>query len=175
MPANSSAASRPSTRRRHLRTVGSIEHRRLATRFESCAPEVRCRAAACPVCSRRLRTCIIGAVMAILGGIPDPIAATLIPGDQAMPTGDLQDFSPRRFGDMLRRQLRRAGAGNQISVGGIEGEYDQRHRSWQPPFHRAAPAVLKPTFGELCDRFHPRSDRVHRPVLKQPVNDVASG
>ena len=76
---------------------------------------------------------------------------------------------------MLWQQPRRAGAGIQIIVGGIDGEYDQRHQLWQPHPRRIAPAVLKPAFGELRDRFHPRSRRVHRPVLKQPVNDATSG
>ena len=50
---------------------------------------------------------VLGSVLEIRGDIPDPIAVTLIPGDQAMATDDLRDFSPRRFGDMLRQQLRR--------------------------------------------------------------------
>ncbi len=40
---------------RHLRTAGSIAHQRPADKFESCAPEARCRSAACPICCRRLR------------------------------------------------------------------------------------------------------------------------
>ena len=158
---------------RHLRTAGSIEHRRLADKLESCAPNARCRSAACPICCRRLRMWITGAVLELLDGIPDPIAATLIPSGQAVPTGDLRDFSPKRFGDMLRQQLRRAGAGSQIIVGGIDGDYDEMRQSWQPHFHLIAPAALKPTFDELRDRFYPNSDRVHRPVLTQPVKDPA--
>ncbi len=94
---------------RHLRTAGSIEHQRLADKLESCAPKARCRSAACPICCRRLRMWFIGAVLELFGDIPDPIAATLIPGGQAVPTGDLRDFSPKRFGSMLRQQLRRTG------------------------------------------------------------------
>ena len=90
-----------------------------------------------------------------------------------MPTGDLRDFSPKRFGDMLRQQLRRAGAGSQVIVGGIDGEYDEMHQLWQPHFHLIAPAALGPTFDELRGRFYPKSDRVYRPVLTQPVNDPA--
>ena len=112
---------------RHLRVAGSIEHRRLADKLKSCAPEVRCRSAACPICCRRLRMWFIGEVLEILGEIPDPIAATLIPGDRALSTSALRDFSPKRFGDMLRQQLRRAGAGSQIIVGGIDGDYDENH------------------------------------------------
>ena len=115
----------------------------------------------------------IAAVLEILGEIPDPILATLIPGDQAVPTADLREFSPKRFGGMLRQQLRRAGAGNRIIVGGIDGEYDESHRLWQPHFHLIAPAQLGPTLDVLRDRFYPRSDRVCRPVLTKPVNDPA--
>jgi hypothetical protein len=114
-----------------------------------------------------------GAVLELLSEIPDPIAATLIPGGQAVPTGDLRDFSPKRFGDMLRQQLRRAGAGSHIIVGGIDGDYDEIHQLWQPHFHFVAPAALKPTLDELRDRFYPNSDRVYRPVLTQPVKDPA--
>lgn len=78
-----------------------------------------------------------------------------------MPTGNLRDFSPKRLGGTLRQQLRRTGAGNQIIVGGIDGEYDEMHQLWQPHFHLIAPAALKPTFGELLKRFYPRSDRVY--------------
>ena len=158
---------------RHLRTAGSIEHRRLADKLESCIPNARCRSAACPICYRRLRMWFSGAVLELLSEIPDPIAATLIPGGQAVPTGDLRDFSPKRFGDMLRQQLRRAGAGSHIIVGGIDGDYDEIHQVWQPHFHFVAPAALKPTLDELRDRFYPKSDRVYRPVLTQPVNDPA--
>ncbi len=80
-------------------------------------------------------------------------------------------LSPKRFGDMLRQQLRRAGAGSQIIVGGIDGDYDELHQLWQAHFHLIAPAALKPTLDELRDRFSPSSGRVHRPVLTQPVND----
>jgi hypothetical protein len=158
---------------RHLRIAGSFEHQRLADKLESCAPKARCRSAACPICCRRLRMWITGAVLENSDKIPDPIAATLIPGGQAVSTGDLWDFSPKRFGGTLRQQLRRAGAGNQVIVGGIDGEYDEMHQLWQPHFHLIAPAALGPTFGELRGRFYPRSDRVHRPVLTQPVNDPA--
>ncbi len=158
---------------RHLRMAGAIEHGRLADKLEACAPKARCRSAACPICCRRLRMWFIGAALEILGEIPDLIVATLIPGDQAMPTGSLRDFSPKCFGGMLRQQLRRTGAGGQIIVGGIDGEYDEMHQLWQPHFHLIAPASLKPTFDELRDRFYPSSGRVHRPVLKQPVNDAA--
>ncbi len=157
----------------HLRMAGAIEHGRLADKLEACAPEARCRSAACPICCRRLRMWFIGAVLEIFGGIPDPIVATLIPGGRAAPTGNLRDFSPKRFSDMLRQQLRRAGAGNQAILGGVDGEYDEMHRLWQPHFHLIAPAALGPTFDEMCGRFYPRSDRVHRPVLTQPVNDPA--
>ena len=158
---------------RHLRMAGAIEHGRLADKLEACAPEARCRSAACPICCRRLRMWFIGAVLEILGEIPDPIVATLIPGGQAVPTGDLRDFSPKRFGDMLRQQLRRAGAGNQIIVGGIDGEYDETAPAVAaalPPDRARRPG---PTFDELRDRFYPKSDRVYRPVLTQPVNDPA--
>jgi hypothetical protein len=158
---------------RHLRMAGAVEYQRLADKLESCAPKARCRSAACPICCRRLRMWFIGAVLEILGEIPDPIVATLIPGDQAVPTGDLQDLLPKRFGDMLRQQLRRTGAGNQIILGGIDGEYDKMHQLWQPHFHLIAPAALGPTFDEMRSRFYPRSDRVYRPVLTQPVNDPA--
>jgi len=158
---------------RHLRTAVSIEHQRLAYKLKSCAPKARCRSAACPICCRRLRMWFIGAVLELLGEIPDPIAATLIPGDQALSTSALRDFSPKRFGDMLRQQLRRAGAGSQIIAGGIDGDYDEMQQSWQPHFHLIAPAALKPTLDELRDRFYPNSDRVCRPVLTQPVNDPA--
>ena len=130
---------------RHLRTAGSIAHQRLAGKLESCAPKARCRSAACPICCRRLRMWITGAVLKILGRIPDPIAATLIPSGQAVPTGDLRDFSPKRFGGMLRQQLRRAGAGSHIIVGGIDGDYDEMHQLWQPHFHLIASAALGPT------------------------------
>jgi hypothetical protein len=172
--ANSSAASKLSTRRRLLRTVGSIEHRRLANKIESCAPKARCRSVAFLARCRRLRSWFIWAVWEILGEIPNPIVATLIPGDQAVPTGDIQNFSPKRFGGMLQQQLRRASAGCQIIVGGIDGEYNQRHQAWHPRAHRIAPAALKPTFDELRDRFYPRSGRVHRPVLKQPLDNATS-
>jgi hypothetical protein len=158
---------------RHLRRARPIGHGRLADELESCAPKARCRSAACPICCRRLRMWITGAVLEILGGIPDPIVATLIPGGRAVPTGGLRDLSPKRFGDMLRQQLRRAGAGKQVIAGGIDGEYDGMHRLWQPNFHLIAPAALGPTFGELRGRFYPTSGRVHRPVLTQPVNDPA--
>ncbi len=158
---------------RHLQMAGANEHGRLADKLETCAPEARCRSAACPICCRRFRWWFTGAVLEILGQIPDPIVATLIPGGQAVPTGDLRDFSPKRFGDMLRQQLRRTGAGNQVILGGIDGEYDEMHQLWQPHFHLIASASLKPTFDELRDRFYLRSDRVHRPVLTQPVNDPA--
>ena len=158
---------------RHLRTAGSIEHRRLADKLESCSPNARCRSAACPIGCRRLRMWFSGAVLELLGEIPDPIAATLIPGGQAVPTGDLRDFSPKRFGDMLRQQLRCAGAGSQIIVGGIDGDYDEMHQLWQAHFHLIAPAALKLTFDEVRDRFYPNSKRVYRPVLTQPVNDPA--
>ena len=160
-------------RLKHLRTAGSVEHRQLADKLESCAPKARCRSAACTICCRRLRMWFIAAVLEILGEIPDPILATLIPGDQAVPTADLREFSPKRFGGMLRQQLRRAGAGNRIIVGGIDGEYDESHRLWQPHFHLIAPAQLGPTLDVLRDRFYPRSDRVCRPVLTQTVNDPA--
>ncbi len=106
---------------RHLRTAGAIEHGRLAGKLESCAPKARCRSAACPICCRRLRTWFIGAVLEILDEIPNPIAATLIPGGQAVSTGDLWDFSPKRLGGTLRQQLRRAGAGNQARDNGASG------------------------------------------------------
>src|SRR3712207_8810545 len=60
-------------------------------------------------------TTLFRSVLEILGDISDPIAVTLIPGDQAMATDDLRHFSPRRFGDMLRQQLRRAGIGDHRS------------------------------------------------------------
>ncbi len=158
---------------RHLRMAGAIEHGRLADKLEAYAPEARCRSAACPICCRRLRMWFIGAVLEILSEIPDPIVATLIPGGRAVPTGNLRDFLPKRFGDMLRQQLRRTGAENHIVGGGVDGEYDEMHQLWQPHFHLIAPAALGSTFDEMRGRFYPRSDRVCRPVLKQPVNDPA--
>src|SRR4028119_1786421 len=77
---------------RHLRVAGSIEHRRLADKLESCIPNARCRSAACPICCRRLRMWITRAVLELLGGISNPIAATLIPGGQALSTSALRYF-----------------------------------------------------------------------------------
>jgi hypothetical protein len=123
---------------RHLRMAGAIEHGWLADKLEACAPDARCRSAACPICRRRLRMWFTGAVLEILGEIPDPIAATLIPGDQAVPASGLRDVS-----------------------------------LWQSHFHLIAPAALGPTFDEMCSRFCPKSDRICRPVLTQPVNGPA--
>ncbi len=158
---------------RHLRMAGAIEHGRLADKLEACAPKARCRSAACPICCRRLRMWFTGAALEILGQIPDPVATTLIPGDQAVPADSLRDFSPKRFGGMLRQQLRRTGVGNHIVIGGIDGEYDEMHRLWQPHFHLIASAALGPTFNEMRGRFYPRSDRICRPVLTQPVKGPA--
>jgi hypothetical protein len=124
---------------RHLRTAGSIEHQAAGRQTRILHPNARCRSAACPICCRRLRMWFSGAVLELLSEIPDPIAATLIPGGQAVPTGDLRDFSPKRFGDMLRQQLRRAGAGSHIIVGGIDGDYDEIHQLWQPHFILSRP------------------------------------
>jgi hypothetical protein len=51
----------------HLRRAGSIEHRKLAHTLRSCAPEARCRSAACPICCRRLRRWFVGSVLETLG------------------------------------------------------------------------------------------------------------
>ena len=59
------------------------------------------------------------------------------------PLRGLRDFLLKRFGDMLRQQPRRAGAGIQIIVSGIDGESDKRHQSWRPLLHRIAPAALR--------------------------------
>src|SRR5215213_7505893 len=72
----------------HLQRAGSIEHRRLADTLQSCAPGARCRSAACPICYRRLRRWLVGNVLGLFDDA-DLVAATLVPGDQAVATGDL--------------------------------------------------------------------------------------
>ena len=157
----------------HLRRAGSIEHRRLADTLQSCAPRARCCSAACPICCRRLRRWFVGSVLETLGDIPDPIAVTLIPGDQAVPAARLEDISPGRLKDMLRQQLRRAGVGDQIVAGGIDGDYDEAYGLWQPHFHLIAPASARPLFKALRRRFYAKSDRVYRPMLPQQLKNPA--
>ena len=158
---------------RHLRRAGTTEYGRLAGKLESCAPGARCRSAACPICCRRLRIWLVGAALEILAA-SDLVAATLIPGGQALPTDRLQDLSPRRLKDLLRQQLRRCGATvDDAVVGGVDGEHDAAHGLWQPHFHLVAPAALAPMLDGLGDRYYPKSDHVYRPALVQPADDPA--
>jgi hypothetical protein len=158
---------------RHLRRAGAGEHHRLAGKLEACAPGARCRSAACPICCRRLRIWLVGAALEVLAA-SDLAVATLIPGGQAVPANRPRDLSPRCLKDLLRQQLRRCGAtAGGVVVGGVDGEHDAAHGLWQPHFHLVAPAALAPALDGVGDRYYPKSDRVYRPALVQPVNDRA--
>ncbi len=158
---------------RHLRRASAEEYRRLAVKLESCTRGARCRSAACPICCRRLRIWLTGAALKILAS-SDLVAATLIPGRQAIPTDRLQDLSPQRLKDLLRQQLRRCGVtAGEVVVGGVDGDHDAAHGLWQPHFHLIAPAALAPVLHGLGDRYYPKSDRIYRAALVQPVNDPA--
>jgi hypothetical protein len=162
-------------RRRRYRRLrrGNSEEQQLASKLKACRKKQPCQSAACPVCMRQFRRWLSGEMLRLLGKTPNLLFVTLVPPALVLPADELNTLSPRKMGDMLRQQLIRAGLGHVKAIGGIEVDFNDKTKMWEPHFHIIVAGSTPAQFEALRTHGYSGDATIQRPMRIDKVTNPA--
>ena len=164
--------------RRRVPRLGRQPHNQgaaLALTLSNCKKSTPCESLACPRCARARRIERSAAILKFLASYPlrELRFLTLINPSDAVPAGKLHQFNPRALITRLRRQLERAGFDktNCFLIGGVDGEWDEGRRVYQPHIHAVTWGMKKKNLKRLIKSW-PRRRRVRNRKRLEPIDDL---
>jgi hypothetical protein len=122
---------------------------------------------------RRFRRWLSGEMLRLLGKTPNLLFVTLVPPTLVRQADELNTLSPRKMGDMLRQQLIRSGLGKVTAIGGIEVDFNDKTKMWEPHFHIIVAGSTPAQFEALRAHGYSGDTTIHRPMRIDKVRDPA--
>jgi hypothetical protein len=120
---------------------------------------------------------LVSEALRLIGDEIDLIMVTLINVDDAFLSEDLPQFNPLNAINRFRQQLRRCNIKGPI-IGGIDGEYDEDRKLYQPHFHLIYLESQSAEIQQLAARHYPGGGEIYRgcvaKLIKENLADTIS-
>jgi hypothetical protein len=122
---------------------------------------------------RRFRLWLTGEMLRLFDNTTGLLFVTLVPPTAVLPADELNTLSPRKMTDMLRQQLIRAGLGDVKAIGGIEVDFNDKTKMWEPHFHIIVAGSTPAQFEALREHGYTSDATIQRPMRIDQVRNPA--
>ena len=160
---------------REVLWIGDERCQELGDRLATCGRRHPCGSPACKRCMREFRRAFTGIALpparqlVALGMMA--VFVTIVWDDPALRNPSLRGLDLDRVKQRLRMTLRRIGLGQVPMIGGIDFDWSEEWRVWEPHAHAVAFIYDESDLDPLYGSFRPSND-VPRPVVVQEVREL---